>query len=299
MTLLNKEQADSMSLSCMEIWGGNQPANIGVKTFGLDAWLFSQPYEGQSAGGDVHYLSSCASGNITRVLLADVSGHGSSVSSIAIQLRELMRRNINRVSHSRLVTEINDEFTHLTEVGCFATALVFSYFAPTGQLNVSNAGHPSPFVFSAARKEWQRLQTNSHEQSEPSKPFADMPFGVESETQYSDQVIALNPGDIVFCYSDALIEMELADGTQLGTDRLFNVVEELEVTSPALLISQLMSRLSDLTSLENQIARDDLTALFFRAHATKARSRIARICTAPVRLLLSKLRPASRQVESP
>lgn len=286
MSALIENQDESRSLSCMEVWGGNQPANLGVKTFGLDAWLFSQPFEGQSEGGDVHYLSSCASGNITRVLLADVSGHGSSVSSVATQLRDLMRQNINRVSHRRLVAEINDQFTQLTEVGCFATALVFSYFAPKRQLSVSNAGHPSPFIFSARQRQWRQLQTPS---SESKKPIADMPFGVETKTHYSDQVVLLEPGDIVFCFSDALIEMETADHTQLGIDRLLEIVQRLDTNQPDQLVFQLIARLSDFAH-GMPLANDDVTALFFRAHETKPGSQIARVCLAPLRMILSKWR---------
>ena len=43
-----------------------------------------------------YYASSCAAGRITRLLLADVSGHGKSVAAIAADLRLLMRRFINR-----------------------------------------------------------------------------------------------------------------------------------------------------------------------------------------------------------
>ena len=284
MTVLDPTQNESKSLSCMEVWGGNQPANMGVKTFGLDAWLFSQPFEDQSEGGDVHFLSSCASGNITRILLADVSGHGSSVSSVATQLRDLMRRNVNRISHRKLVSEVNDEFTQLTEVGCFATALVFSYFAPKRQLSVSNAGHPAPFVFNAQQGKWRQL-TSKTEVSE--EPFSDVPFGVESAAHYTDQTIPLEPGDIVFCFSDAIIEMETKDGTQVGIDRLFGLVQELDTSEPDQMIPRLMSRLSGIAH-NSKIANDDVTALLFRAHETTTGSRLIRICLAPLRLFLSR-----------
>src|SRR5687768_18611008 len=56
--------------------GGNQPADSGVVMAGLDAWVYCRPYHGAAAGGDVYYVSSCATGRITRLLVADVSGHG-------------------------------------------------------------------------------------------------------------------------------------------------------------------------------------------------------------------------------
>ena len=63
-------------MHCMEVWGGNSPVDRGFATPGLQLWLHSQPYDRAEGGGDVYYVSSCASGRITRLLLADISGHG-------------------------------------------------------------------------------------------------------------------------------------------------------------------------------------------------------------------------------
>lgn len=43
-----------------------------IETAGLQVWLHSRPYEQVEKGGDVYYVSSWASGKITRLLLADV-----------------------------------------------------------------------------------------------------------------------------------------------------------------------------------------------------------------------------------
>src|SRR5437762_14360996 len=85
------------TMRCLEVWGGNQAVDNGVVMAGLDAWLYSRPFRDQSAGGDLHYVSSCAAGMVTRVLVADVSGHGESVADAARALRGLMRRYVNYV----------------------------------------------------------------------------------------------------------------------------------------------------------------------------------------------------------
>ena len=83
-------------MKCLEVCGGSQLTDRGVVIGGLDAWVYSKPHGQAQRGGDVYYASSCASGRITRVLLADVSGHGTSVAAFAADLRTLMRRFINR-----------------------------------------------------------------------------------------------------------------------------------------------------------------------------------------------------------
>jgi hypothetical protein len=50
--------APAKLFSCMEVWGGNQRTDSGVIMPGMDAWVYSEPWQNDTAGGDVHYLSS-------------------------------------------------------------------------------------------------------------------------------------------------------------------------------------------------------------------------------------------------
>ena len=129
-------------LQCMEIWGGNQAVVSGIALAGLDAWVSSRPHEG-GAGGDIHYLSSCATGRINRLVLADVSGHGEQVAETARQLRDLMRRFVNQLDQNALVRSLNKGFAAITKTGRFATAVVITYWSPTHVLEICNAGHPT------------------------------------------------------------------------------------------------------------------------------------------------------------
>ena len=79
----------------------------GVAFGGLDAWVYSKPYGGAQQGGDIYYASSCATGRITRLLLADVSGHGQKVAATAADLRTLMRRFVNRLDQTEFVRLLN------------------------------------------------------------------------------------------------------------------------------------------------------------------------------------------------
>ena len=76
--------AAAETMQCMEVWGGNQVVNSSVVMAGLDAWVYSKPYGGSDGGGDVYYVSACATGRITRLLVADVAGHGAPVEMLMI-----------------------------------------------------------------------------------------------------------------------------------------------------------------------------------------------------------------------
>jgi|SRR5580700_10011340 hypothetical protein len=64
---------------CSEIWGGNGNADLDVCTNGIKASVYSLPC-GSERGGDVYYLSACTHEMITRMVVADVRGHGERVS---------------------------------------------------------------------------------------------------------------------------------------------------------------------------------------------------------------------------
>jgi sigma-B regulation protein RsbU (phosphoserine phosphatase) len=130
--------AAQQQMTCMEVWGGSQLTTRGVEMGGLDAWVYSKPFGHAEHGGDVYYASSCATGRITRLLLADVAGHGLSVASTAANLRTLMRRFVNRLDQTEFVRLLNQQFTALSEAGTFATAVVSTFFAPTQRRSESS-----------------------------------------------------------------------------------------------------------------------------------------------------------------
>jgi hypothetical protein len=76
-------QSHVASMKCMEIRGGSRAVEEAFDTPGLDAWLYSRPFEGAERGGDLHYVSVCGGGVITRVVVADVSGHGARVAEFS------------------------------------------------------------------------------------------------------------------------------------------------------------------------------------------------------------------------
>ena len=144
-------------MKCLEVCGGSQLTAQGAVIGGLDAWVYSKPHGQSKRGGDVYYASSCAAVRITRLLLADVSGHGKSVAAVAADLRLLMRRFINRWDQAEFLRLLNQQFSTLSKTGTFATAIISTFFAPSRRLILCNAGHPRPILYRACKKEWNLL----------------------------------------------------------------------------------------------------------------------------------------------
>jgi serine phosphatase RsbU (regulator of sigma subunit) len=218
---------DTQTLRCMEIWGGIEPVESTVRTPGLDLWVFSRPFEGDEQGGDVHFVTLCGGGLITRIVVADVSGHGSSVAEFSSMLRTLLRKHINHKSQGRLVERLNREFAAMARLRRFATAVVATYLTSTDELSVSNAGHPRPLHFRAVDGTWSIL---AQEAGEPGR-LANLPLGMDDETHYGTSRVGLGRGDLVIFYTDALIEAADGSGQLLGESGLLEAARRLDATT--------------------------------------------------------------------
>ena len=274
--------ADSSErMQCMEVWGGNSPADRHFTTPGLELWLRSCPYRDAERGGDVYFVSSCASGRITRLLLADVSGHGAQAASLALRLRELMRRNVNVISQTRLAREINQQFATQAADDRFATALVCTFFAPTGSLQFCNAGHPTPLIFRSDDNAWHSAQDGAD--VEHAEGLADIPLGVVEQTDYSVYRTTLKLGDMVLCVSDAFTESTNVDGNLLGIEGLCEIVRSLDHRSYDTFVDDLVQRIGQLHP--GNLRQDDATVIMFRADGSRVS--LGSNLAAPLRLFAS------------
>ena len=246
----------------MEVWGGSQLTEAGVEFGGLDAWVYSKPFGQAQFGGDVYYASSCATGRISRLLLADVSGHGTKVAATAADLRTLMRRFVNRLDQTEFVRLLNQQFMELSEGGTFATAVVTTFFAPTRRMTVCNAGHPRPLVYHAAQRRWDFL---GHHDASPKSTPSNIPLGIMDVSDYEQFDVELEPGDCVVSFTDGLIESYDSDGEMLGEAGVLRIMRHLGDVEPGRLIEALLKEIAG-RHPEN-LTEDDVTVMVVRANS--------------------------------
>jgi serine phosphatase RsbU (regulator of sigma subunit) len=275
----------------MEVWGGSQLTDQSVTFGGLDAWVYSKPFGGAHSGGDVYYASSCATGRINRLLLADVAGHGTTAAAAAADLRTLMRRFVNRLDQTEFVSLLNQEFAALSRAGVFATAVVTTFFAPTRRLMLCNAGHPRPVIYRADSREWDFLGELA---------FGNLPLGLIPIAEYQQFDVELAPGDCLLNYSDALIESSDADGEMLGETGLLRVVRLLGDTTPDRLIPVLLKEIGE--RYPQNLSDDDVTVMVIRANGGEAHFTLSEKLDALKRFaatMLRAIRPGSERPPLP
>ena len=215
----------------MEMRGGSMAVDDSFAMPGLDVWVYSQPHHGGHHGGDVHLVSTCATGRVARVLVADVAGHGDGVGEVAEALRALMGKFVNFIDQRKFFVAMNRRFADVAHGGMFATAVVLTYFAPTGTLSVSSAGHPPPLIWRGRERRWSYLHDDLTPARIPATP-SNVPLGVIDVARYDRFDLPLGEGDLVLCYTDSLTEARGEDGELLSMAGLLRVAETETAARP-------------------------------------------------------------------
>ena len=145
-------------LKCAETWAGNQAASTAADLPGLRAWVYSRPFGAGEAGGDVHYLSVCPSCIVSRIALADVSGHGRAVQSLGTKLGDLMQKHLAALEQGSLMRDLNEAVLGELDGVHYATMVAVGFHGRRGLLVMTNAGHPPAFWYRANRREWEMVR---------------------------------------------------------------------------------------------------------------------------------------------
>ncbi len=252
----------------MEVWGGHENFIGEVSVPGNDVFVGCSPHVGDSHGGDIYYVSSCAAGSITRFVLADVAGHGSVVAESAASLRNLMRRYINTADQSKFARALNKKFAGAG--GRFATAVLVTYFAPTDHAVICNAGHPRPLLRTARSGEWRFVDGASEgvlETASAGKWGANnLPLGVLHPTGYQQFAVKLERGDLLVLYSDAFLEAPGPDKKPWGESGFFEVMNAVDANDPARLRECVVAEIARRTGIA--LLDDDATMVVLHHNAS-------------------------------
>jgi serine phosphatase RsbU (regulator of sigma subunit) len=150
----------------------------------------------------------------------------------------------------------------------FATAVVATYWSPTEELTICNAGHPRPLRFAAASGRWEPLVSA---EPGPTAGPSNLPLGIGLEAAHPQMTVRLRPGDLVLFYTDSLIEARRPTGEQLGELGLLRLVSSINAAEPAAFIRALLAAVGrwrgDAEGPDLPEFADDVTAVLIRPNA--------------------------------
>lgn len=243
-----------MEFVCSEIWGGNRPIDRDVHAPGMRGRLFSRPCDGGS-GGDVHYLSVCGSGLLSRLCIADVAGHGEAVSSVSRQIHGLLRKFMNNLDQRRVLAELNRTLESADEP-ILTTAAAFSYYPPSRTLSYSYAGHPPAWYYDRSLQRWSVLELPPAS----GRGLFNLPLSVDSRATFTRGKRRVEMGDRLFILSDGVLEAPAPDGELFGVERVSELLARHRAEPPTQLAEHIIAALVSFTNGQ-PLNHDDVTLM--------------------------------------
>ena len=160
--------------------------------------------------------------------IGDVSGKGVPASLVMAVTRSLFR-NISAYTQQpdQIAVALNDALSSNNDMGMFVTLFLGVLDLASGHLSYSNAGHNPPLLLAGDDVSVISCDAN-------------LPAGVMSGHQFTEQHLQLKSGDSVFLYTDGLNEAENASQQQFGMERVMQLAK-VTVNQPLPLIEAMMS----------------------------------------------------------
>ncbi|HUU85075.1 MAG TPA: PP2C family protein-serine/threonine phosphatase [Phycisphaerae bacterium] len=278
-------------LVCSEVWGGNRFVETEVKLPGMTGWVYSRPCGGPR-GGDVHYLSTCSAGLMTRACLADVVGHGEQVAQMSGWIHRLLGKHMNNPDPNLVLEALNRQ---AVDAGfeAMTTAALICYYAPRGLLRYGYAGHPRALHYRAVADEWQPLAEGDDSDLDGSEERggrqANIPLGVQKDVGFDLGMSTLEEGDRVVIFSDGVLETPRPDGALFSTDRLVEVLRTHGRSSAKELGRALVEALYEFAG-SRKLTHDDVSFIILDAGPRPRGPAIWHLVRNQTRRLIRKLR---------
>jgi len=196
---------------------------------GYETGLLYAPALGEPTGGDVYGAWMLPGGDIA-VLVGDVAGKGVANAALSAMVRFFVEaRSWDMRSPAAVLEQANAMLMGRLPPDTFVTAF-YGVLSP-GHLLWAGAGHLPPIHVSGPCV--RTLEPHG------------LPLGIESSPGYGESELELAPGDLVFAFTDGLVEARRGQETY-GTRRLATIVGSLaQSLAPEDLVSAVHDEITD------------------------------------------------------
>lgn len=212
--LLEQEEALAKHVFGQLILGGDR------KLPGVHTWNHSMG----SLSGDLTQTARGPAGQ-AYIFLSDFTGHGLPAALGALPASSVFLAMASKgLPVESIAAELNTKLNQLLPVGYFCCAVLLQLSADRRTLHVWNSGLPSVLVKRGGRPGYQRIRSHG------------LPLGVATGGVFDGPAhrLELQPGDLVYAYTDGLTEAENREGEMWGTERLESFLERADLPTPRL-----------------------------------------------------------------
>jgi len=210
----------------------------------LSGWHVAAFYRpARTVGGDFYDLVELGDGRVM-VVAGDVTDKGVPAALVMASTHALLRSTATTGrSAGQVLAHVNDLLFPQIPMHMFVTCLVLIVDPVTGRTQYANAGHNLPYLQRGG--EVHQLKARG------------MPLGLMPGSTYEEHETVIEPGDVLFLYSDGITEQHDAAGEMFGFGRTEALVAA--ATSGDDLVDRCVAGLADFAGAVEQ--EDDITLL--------------------------------------
>jgi phosphoserine phosphatase RsbU/P len=182
-------------------------------------------------GGDYYDFFPRGS-ELVDLVMADVSGHSVGAALIMVETRSVLRAQMQATRSTGEVLGVLNSLLYddLSRAELFITMFCGKYDLTLRTLSYSNAGHTRPLLLRGTG--WQELDAEG------------LILGVEQQVGFEEKKVRLEPGDLLFLFTDGIIETENGKGEFFGVPRLCELLTSLKGEAPGTIIDQVLAGLN-------------------------------------------------------
>jgi phosphoserine phosphatase RsbU/P len=201
-------------------------------------------------GGD--YYDIFVSGEELEMVIADVSGHSVGAALIMVETRSVLRAQLQTLhSPPQILSALNDLLhDDLSRAELFITMSYLCYHTTTRRLRYTNAGHPPPLLFRPANESFRELDAEG------------LIIGVKKGVCFEERVLQIEPGDLLFLYTDGITETEGPRGELFGNRRLQGILAREYRKGASELIDSVLAALRAFSG--SSTFKDDISMLVLK-----------------------------------
>jgi len=166
------------------------------------------------------------------VSICDTLGKGIPAAMFAVATRTLIRNIANPITRvGKMMELLNDELSIGQESDMFVTVLMGRLNLSNGEFAYCNAGHPRPLLLK---------KDHQVEELEATHGF---PIGVRKKQSFLESHILIAPGESLVAYTDGVTEEVDKLGSFYGKERLLEVLEAQNSSSPEKIVKEVLKSL--------------------------------------------------------
>ena len=214
-----------------------------------DIEIYAKNDPESEVGGD--FYDYIIRNNKLYLMIADVSGSGMPAALFMAKTNTLLKAAIKQSESPRVILSyVNSELCKNNKECYFVTIALYCIDLKTRKVVYSNSGHEDSIIIKNNNEIILKNEVRS------------APLGLDEHSYYNEEEFELDEGDILFLYTDGVIEAINKDKELFGMDRLKNELKALGAIDTKSIVLDIEKKVNEFAVGLEQY--DDITMLCFK-----------------------------------